>query len=152
MNLELYSNVSDANVVNKDITLLATLIGDLREQTDILNPSFLIKNVDNFVLTGGKFNYVYVPDFKRYYFVNDIEFISNTLYIVHCHVDVLMTYKAEIKENDALVLRQEFNYNVMLSDPKLKHMANPLVQTLKFPEAFDDKYSYILLVAGNTDE
>lgn len=151
MIIELYKNIDDRNVVDKTITLQAELTGDLREGTDILDPVFEVQNAGN-IITGGNINYAYIPDFKRYYFINDIKFNSNTLFSIFCHVDVLMTYKAEIRENSALVLRQEFNYNAMLSDPKIKYMANPLVQALKFPNALDDDYTYVLLVAGNSED
>lgn len=151
MEVKLYTNIDDDNVVNKNITLVATLTGDLVEDTDILDPVLLIENVSG-VITNGSVNYVYIPDLHRYYYVLDISFVSGTLFYLTCHVDVLMTYKAQILENSGLIVRQEFNYNTMLSDPRLRVKANPLLQQLKFPNAFDGDYSYVMVVLGNSEE
>lgn len=145
----LYKNPDDLNVVNKNIQIVKTLSGEFRESQDILNPSILIENEDG-VLTSGDVNYMYIPDLKRYYYITGISFDSGRLFRINAHVDVLMTYKAQIAGNRALIARQEFNYNTMLSDPRIKHNANPLVQQLKFPNAFNGAYSYVMAVLGNS--
>ena len=42
------------------------------------------------------YNYIFVPSFNRYYFVNEVERLSGEHIIVKCKVDVLMTYKDDI--------------------------------------------------------
>lgn len=62
------------------------------------------------------YNYIYLEGFYRYYFIEDIVSIANNLWELHCHVDVLMTWKLEIKQNKAIVLRSSNKGNPYLED------------------------------------
>ena len=63
-----------------------------------------------------QFNYIRLDEFDRYYFIDDIISIANNLWEVHCHVDVLMSWKDEIKTNNALILRSSNKGNPYLQD------------------------------------
>ena len=69
--------------------------------------------INNYVLSA---NYVYIPDFNRYYFINDITSVRQNLWRLSLHVDVLMSYKKEIKNTKAFISRNEFIYNDKLVD------------------------------------
>ena len=103
MSIFLYQNESAQNVVNKTLTNALELKGTLRESCDILNPSIMIENKDNTIFN---YNYVYIPDFKRYYYINDFKNIVNGLYQVNLKVDVLMSFKNDIKNLNCVVVRQ----------------------------------------------
>ena len=103
MSIFLYQNESAQNVVNKTLTNALELKGTLRESCDILNPSIMIENKDNTIFN---YNYVYIPDFKRYYYINDFKNIINGLYQVNLKVDVLMSFKNDIKNLNCVVIRQ----------------------------------------------
>lgn len=77
----------------------------LTEQNDILYPTLCL-DYDSSVLTSG-FNYVYIPDFKRYYFINGITCDNGKRIYIHCGIDVLNTYKDGIKAASANVIRSE---------------------------------------------
>ena len=82
--------------------------------TDILNP--ILK------LSSGRAdcNYVKINDFgNRYYFVNRVESVAGGHCILHCHVDVLYTYKTDILGLTCLVSRNEFQENPYLVDTLL---------------------------------
>lgn len=44
----------------------------------------------------GDFNYIYIPDFKRYYFVESVSLAENGMNVYECECDYLMTYKTII--------------------------------------------------------
>lgn len=69
--------------------------------TDMINPS--IKLTANYKLC----NYVYIADFRRYYFVSRCETLPGGHCILHCHVDVLMTYKGDILGSTQFIHRNE---------------------------------------------
>lgn len=146
MTIKLYNNTSPGNYVNKVITEVETLTGYLRDSSSITDPTFILERSNP---TG--FNYAYIPEFERYYFVTGISSDATNLVAVACHVDVLMTYKEQIKQMRAVIRRQEFNYNLMLDDNIFKAYANPKFKLRKFPNSFND-FSYILAVAGNGEE
>lgn len=61
-------------------------------------------------------NYIYIEEFKRYYFVKDINIINSKLFILSCECDVLDSHKDELLVLDALIERNEFLYNNLLED------------------------------------
>lgn len=61
-------------------------------------------------------NYVYIEEFKRYYFIKDINVINSKLFILSCECDVLDSHKDELLELDAVIERNEFIYDDSLED------------------------------------
>ena len=89
MELQIYNNNSNTNVLNKNITLVSTLDFSLKTDNSILQPVLILKNY-----SAG--NYCYIEKFKRYYYITDIKLLTGGLYQLQLEVDVLMTYKNEI--------------------------------------------------------
>lgn len=146
MIITLYYNQSDQLELNKSLQTVATLNGELREATDILQPEIEIEGAE--VLNA---NYLYINELHRFYFITGCEFVSGTIYRIRCKVDVLSTYKNEIKRQYAIVKRNQYNYNTYLTDDRLKTNNNPHIQTLSFPNGFSkEAYSYILVMGGNS--
>lgn len=145
MNVRLYLTMSPANMVQKQLTLVTNETGTLREPTSILDPTFVMERNSP---TG--FNYVYIEEFGRYYYVSGVSSVSNSLVAVSCHVDVLMTYSNYIRELTAVVRRQENDFNLLLDDGIFKAYQNPKHKLLRFPFSFE-QFSYILAIAGNGD-
>ena len=92
MNIKLYNYTGDKIVVNKagwltNVTLYASMDGNLKEDTDLMNPSIVIEN------SGvPAANYAYIAALGRYYFINNIVCLGATLWRLDMHVDVLMSY------------------------------------------------------------
>ena len=61
-------------------------------------------------------NYIYIEEFKRYYYVNNIDIVSNKIFRFNCSVDTLMSHKEDILNLDALVSRNEFTYDDTIED------------------------------------
>ena len=142
----LQQNNSEPITVDKDLTDIATLPGNLREQTSIIDPTFIIEaNIDT--LTGC--NYLTVESFGRCYFVNNIESISNGLVAITCHVDVLSSFKDAIRANSGIVRRAEDNtaFNLYINDNSLVAYQDPYILTEPFPNGFTGT-AFILAVAG----
>ena len=89
-NLTIYTNKSDQNIIHKDKTMVATMQCTFKNDIDMLNPVLLIRNY-----TGG--NYCYISDFERYYFIDDVGLLKGGVYQLHCSVDVLQSYAAELE-------------------------------------------------------
>ena len=92
MELQIYNNNSNTNVLNKKITLIDTLSFKFKTDTSILQPSLILKNYKS-----G--NYCYIKELNRYYYITDIRVLNGGLYQLQLEVDVLMTYKTEIMNN-----------------------------------------------------
>ena len=96
-------------------------------------------------------NYMSIPAFGRVYFITDIRSISDKLCEVSGHCDVLSTYKAGIRANNAIVGRSatKGNWNLYLNDPMLKvtNKSNIITKTgwTAFPK---DQFSLMLITMG----
>lgn len=145
MELILYTNNSDKNVVTKSTTVLATLNGTLREGCSITDPVIKVEAINNAIAAAC--NYAKIASFGRYYFVNDIIF-DGKLFEIRMHCDVLSSFQTELKALNAVVSRQEQKYNLMLQDGLFRTYQNPHIQIVPFPNGFDTM-QFILSVAGS---
>lgn len=143
--IKLEQNNSQPNKIGKDITLLATVTGTLKEATSIIDPVIKVEgDLSNY--TGC--NYMTIDAFDRSYFVLNIRSIRNNLIEFTCHVDVLESFKNEIKSNKAIIKRQQEKWNLYLNDGSLKIYQNPHVITKAFPSGFT-AHEFVLAVAGS---
>lgn len=146
MTINLYINTTPPNVINKAPTNVGTIEGVLRTPTSIIDPVIIIEKE-----SPNGFNYIQIPDFNRYYYVNGIVSQNNSLVAISCHVDVLMSYANQIPDFDAVVRRNENKFNLYLDDGIFKAYQNTKHKIIKFPYGFT-QYSYVLALAGNGSE
>lgn len=92
MEVIFFNNLSSYNVVNKRLEEINRLQFTFKEQSNIINPSLILKNYKS-----G--NYCYIGDLKRYYYVRDIDLLEGGLFRINCEIDVLMSYKDDIINN-----------------------------------------------------
>ena len=95
--LHLYKTTDNINIINKNKTLIAEYDIKLRRDTNVLNPIIPIQD-DTIDLIASNCNYAFIEEFQRYYFVKNIEPFPNNSYKLLMEIDVLETYKKEIKE------------------------------------------------------
>ena len=157
----LYQTTSPTNqVVKKTDILLDNINGDLRAGTSIIDPVIVI-HTDNSTPWRKQLNYAYIEEFGRYYYVTNIVSIDGTLesktypsptalWELHMHVDVLMSYADQIKQQTAIVSRQANEYNLMLDDGSFMCYQDPIVQTKYFSAAAPfETQEFVLMVAGS---
>lgn len=150
--IAIYHNTAEPNRVDKTsfLTLVNTLWGALREECSIITPSILIK-----ATSLPSFNYAYIPEFNRFYFVTGITSVRTGLWRIDLNVDVLMTYKSGILDLSAVIGRQEFSYNPDLVDSELPVEKQDEITVEEISStAFSteltgaDVYNYVLTVVG----
>lgn len=159
--IDLYNCASPPNVVNKDISIrYDSPMGTLRSGSSIIDPIIVIHTDASPGWRKG-FNYAYIEEFGRYYYVTNIIAVNGVLpsenypsptqlWEIHMHVDVLMSFKDEILRQTAIVARQENRYNLMLDDGFFMSYQNPKFQTKLFsvPDPFEQQ-EFVLIVAGS---
>lgn len=144
MDITLQINNSEKNRLDKNVTDIVTLSGTLRESTSVVDPKIVIEgDLSSFV----NCNYMTIPVFNRSYFINNITSINNALFEISAHVDVLSTYKSQIRQNFAIIARQEKKWNLYLNDGVFKTYQNPHIVTKAFPSGFTEQH-FIFSVAG----
>lgn len=147
MNITLYKNTSEKNKVGKTLTSASGRAGTLREGCEVVNPSIIIEGSNL-----SDFNYMYISDFHRYYFITGITSIKNGLWQIDGHCDVLESYKDSIKENDAIIKRQESIWDLYLNDEKFKAESTNKTATILFPINLFNTVNFILTAAGMPTE
>ena len=144
MTIKLYNNLSDKIVVDKNITQQGSdVTGTLRENCSIIDPVIKMSAIGNNLLTS---NYAYITEFARYYYITNIVCVGD-LFEVHMHVDVLMSFRGDIRTNNAVISRQERNYNLYLQDGVFKTYSQPHYEIKQFGTGFTD-FQFIFCVAG----
>lgn len=145
-----YINLSAANVVSKELEEhRPDLVGTLRAGTSLIDPVILVQ-ASSPGFHANKSNYIYVEEFGRYYYITNIISTNTSLWELHCHVDVLMSYAEQIRAQTAIVARQESKYNLYLDDGVFMTYQNPKIQTKVFsnPTPFETQ-EFVLVVAGS---
>jgi len=144
--VKLQNNSSPLNKVDKSISDVITLTGNLRNETDVVNPEILIEYTGDFPVV----NYCTIDIFHRSYFIEDIRTIRTHIWLVKAHSDPLSSFKSQIRNNKALLLRQENMYDLLLNDGVFRCRQNSRIGTIAFPNGFGD-FHYILLAAGGNN-
>ena len=145
MTVILYTNLSENNAVDKNLTQLVSLSGTLREQSSIINPTINIADIDQYI---DRANYAYIQEFNRYYFVTNIESVHNNLWRISLHVDVLYTYRTQIRGNSAIIARNENEYDLLLNDGLFQTQQKPRIAQYPFPNGFNT-WNFVIAIAGN---
>lgn len=144
MNIQLCSNTSEKNKINKAINTGITLSGSLRNESNIVNPSITI-NIDNPTI----YNYAYIPDFNRYYFITNYISLRTGIWQINLKSDVLMSFKDSILSSEVLINKTETNgKNNYLSGSNWVNNCKTKTDILTFPNGLLDDGKYILITAG----
>lgn len=108
----LYKTDSRNNVLYKELTNELKLNGALRENTVITNPVITVE------ISGAfDYNYAYIADFGRYYFISKVEIQRDKLFRLELRVDVLMSNSTTISGSNATVLySQNYSNNSNIPD------------------------------------
>lgn len=124
MKLQMLTTTADKRALSKSTSDIGTVTCKLKQGTSIIDPIVIIGKIS--ATNIRRFNYAYISDFGRYYFVNDIvEAPANQLEI-SMHVDVLRTYASDIRGISTLILRQENVFSPYFVDEEA------LVRTTRF--------------------
>ena len=149
MNVTLYNNASPNNAVNKILTTIgSTLTVDANRPIDVMNPEIVIAYNVSFI--GA--NYMYIPKFGRYYFINNIEIENGNIMNISGHVDVLKSFWNSFKNSSCIAGRSTSNYDPYLDDPMVNILDTYRTETRKLngtftPSAAGDNH-YVLTIGG----
>lgn len=144
MNITLYINKSEKNKIGKNLSNDFSLSGALRDATNIINPVILIE-----LNEIGNYNYCYIPEFNRYYFITDITVIRTGLFAISLMVDVLESFQTSIKNLSVILLNtQNVGSSNYLSSPVFRNNVKSKTDIINFPNGLNDSGEFILITAG----
>lgn len=117
----------------------------LKHDVSIINPVLALQeNYDGYV----DFNYFYIPKFKRYYYITNVDFSNNIAYISGT-VDVLASYRVDILNSTQYIIRSQTYWNGNILDSLYPTDSKPTYKTVDFTSpfmtsAYKEQGSYII--------
>lgn len=143
MNIVLYKNGSDNNVVDKVIMPVGEKEIRLKEPVIRETPTLLLSgSVDD------SFDYFLIPEWNRYYFVDYKRQIAENTYMLEAKIDVLMSFKDKIREADAIIEHCETLLNNYVNDSTWVRDVRKTTHTINFPNSFNTDPQFVLITAG----
>lgn len=144
MEIRLYVNSSEKNQIGKLLSSELILSGSLRDTSSIINPIILIQ-ADNI----SNYNYVYIAEFNRYYFMQNIISIRAGLWQIELSVDVLESFKNEIKKLSVILKNTEVTgLTKYISGGVWQTNVKETTTIKSFPSGLNDEGEFILITAG----
>ena len=144
MNITFYKNYSEKEKIGKSLSSGLTLSGNLRDECSITSPSILVE-----ATSLVDYNYCYIPEFKRYYFISDIVSVRNNLWRVSLKCDVLESFKSDILKLSCIVDKQQNqSYNNNIDDGSYINRADSFVEIANYQNGFNSSGEFILITAG----
>lgn len=151
MTISLYVNTSEKEKLDKSLSNKTELNGYLKQGSSVVIPIITIQ-----ITNPSLYNYAYIPQFHRYYFITDTVNVRNNIWELHMHVDSLSSFKSEIRANKAIIERIEKKYtNTYINqnwDDKIENRR--FNHVIMFPNGFNDTdneidWTKILITAGD---
>ena len=106
MEIIFYSLTDDRRKLNKTLLNGVSVQNvTLKNNNNKLSKLSIVLNAD----IEGK-NYCYIPKLQKYYFIDNVSIISNTLKRYDLNIDVLMSYKSAILNAELNIIQCESNY------------------------------------------
>lgn len=144
MTIKLYKTFDQKEKLNKTLLNEKTLTGTLKSKMSIIKPSILLHNVN---INFSDYNYCYIVDFDRYYFINDISIETCNLFELKLNEDVLMSFNDDIK-NMTVEVSQGTLYNSDKVDCETSDKKT-LVNSIDLQNPFDNNgFLYLTTIKG----
>lgn len=153
MSVTLYQTTDDRRTIDKTLSgALAFSTVNIKRDTNILNPYIIITTQNNIF----SYNYAYVSDFSRYYYIDNIDVLSGGRVGLSLKCDVLKSHATEIKNLYGLMTRSEaVGAPTYVNDDRLPLYPDKTVKTIEFTggnfnikTATSSSRNYVLNVSG----
>lgn len=144
MTIRLYKTFDQKEKLNKTLTNEKTVTGTLKTKMSIIKPSILLHNSN---INFADYNYCYIVDFDRYYFIDDIMIETANLYELKLSEDVLMSFNADIK-NMTVEIMQATVFNSKKVECETTN-EKTLIKTIDLQNPFNNNgFLYLTTVKG----
>lgn len=142
MKVILYKNLSEPERMDKTLEEVKETNCDLLEGCSMVDPTLILQSNTPILA-----NYAYIPDFGRYYFITDNTNEQGKIWSLKMHCDVISTYKQAIRNCEATLDRQEYQYNMYISDGLIQLESDTLTVTKNLKEYTEEFLPYAILVS-----
>lgn len=95
----------------------------IQNDFDITNFDLLIKNT----VFSSEYNYCYIQDLGRYYYIDSVEKMNGTIYKIRVFVDVLKSFSTQIENINAIITKSENPDNNFVDCEKSVNYTNEVI-------------------------
>lgn len=134
--------------INKKVNSFREAGGGRYKYGNILEPCSITNPVIELELDSVSYNYVWITQFNRYYFVENIVIQSGNLYRLYLKVDVLASFKSQIMGQTIFIERWSNSGVDNLFDEKCVAKSNPEIQIGTGRLPLDKAGSFVIGVIG----
>lgn len=144
MIINLCNTTDEKNVIDKVLSEFTVFDGSLRSESSIINPVFDVE-IDN----PSLYNYCFIPEFHRYYYITDVVSVRTNFWRIMLHVDVLKTFADSIKGCRCILANTEETENTQYIDSEIfRSLVKNKTDIIKFENGLLESGEYILITAG----
>lgn len=145
MELQLSYTSNENHAITKTLNSIVSISGTLRDDSSIINPIILLEG-ESF----STYNYAYIPEFFRYYFIDEIVNFRNNLWMLRLKIDVLMSFRTGILETNCILNESEISgADPYISDPRVwVTKVKDKTDIIQFPNGLLENGEYILITSG----
>ena len=145
MNVSIYKNLSDNSVIGKNKTLVYETECEIKGESSIINPVLILQYNEQLFAS----NYVYIPAWSRYYFIDDMRVLTGGRVEISLSVDVLESFKDSILELDGILSdTEQTGLNNYLPSESFVVNCKHKTDIVNFSNGLLDNGEYILITAG----
>lgn len=121
----------------------------IKGMVDICNPEFSVNGFDGY----ESCNYMYIPAWKRYYFLEPPKLDNYLMLWIRGHEDHLSTWWPYIKNKTVLIHRQENIWNPYIQDNQLPVRTERIIEYQKIGNIGNPQgQNIVLTVSGGYEE
>lgn len=150
MLVTLYNYNGKRNTINKTLQNGVNVDGTIKDATNVITPQIKFRKKQD-LQNVSAFNYVYIAELNRYYFVENCEIINSDVFILSLRVDVLKSYENAILSSTATITERE-NGNKFISNRANIYDIRPQYNKINFSvnAPFDENGTLIMItLKGN---
>lgn len=148
MQVQIGTFIKKQNSTMRPSGLARTLNVELKRDTDIINPVFRIKGSN----WDPVYNYVYVPNWKRYYFISNAAYVIGEIVEVSCTEDYGATWRAEIGASSLYVLRSAVSFDGNIIDTTYPAKTSVSITTATADSPFAESMSSGTYILGTVSK
>lgn len=145
--IQLYKYDGMNNTINKKLGSFISMNGDFRGVFNTFRPSITIR-----VKELPTYNYCFIPDLNRYYFIDNVTFLGNSTYELSLKVDVLKSYETLILQASGTVTNSD-TPDKYISNRNSVYSMKPNFIKLDFPNTklFNDEGKIIMITLKGSE-
>lgn len=145
MEIKLCQNMSENNIINKNIVEVDTATASIKGALSVEAPVLILA----YDADLQDINYLKIAEFHRNYYITDIVNLTGGRYEIKAKTDVLESFKSDILALNAIIDKSPASKaNLYLDDGSFVTENREFMRVLNFPNGFNDDGEYILITAG----